>query len=81
MRKHKGNSVPNYRVVGSSKEALYGSRPTACQIVKMATGIQLNLNTACVTADKYEVFSNCIELMLFPFEPYTARLSSIVELG
>lgn len=33
----------------------YGGRPMACQIVKMATGIRLNLNTACVTVDKYGI--------------------------
>lgn len=41
MRKHEGPSDPN-------QEA------SVDQIVKMATGMQLNLNSACATADKRE---------------------------
>lgn len=59
----------------------HGSRPAARQIVKMATGIRLNLNTACATADMREVYLNIDEMGLFLMTPITDRSSRMVISG
>ena len=67
--------------ISESSVKPYGSRPTAGQIVKMATGIQLNLNSACVTADSVRFILSIDELRLFPRMPITDRSSSMVNIG